>query len=103
MGHEWNEPGPACEEALSAKAVYGSVVTERVSVDVPSAHALTVGPDEVLVVVLPGHVDPAQMQAHRDRIREVLGNRCLVVAGDDVRLAKVKIGDCPDRALEPGR
>ena len=66
-------------------------VTGPVIVDLGGeARGLIVGPDEVLVVVVPGVLNPEQAQAHHARMRAALGDRFLLVVGDNVLLAKVK-------------
>jgi hypothetical protein len=72
----------------------------RVEVGVTEARALVVGPDEVLVVVFPQWAGPEVLNMHRIRLAEVLGNRFLLVAGGDIRLAKVQSSDWAPRALE---
>ena len=54
------------------------------------ARGLTVGPDEVLVVVFPRWAGNDVLQAHTARLRDVLGNRFIMVMGDDIQLAKVR-------------
>lgn len=73
-----------------------------VTVDVPEARALTVGPDEVLVVVFPQWATPAILDQHRERFTEVLGSRFILVAGDDVQLAKIPAEGWAPPALERG-
>lgn len=73
---EWWEPGTS------------GVYTGHVA-GLAEARGLTVGHDEVLVVVFPT-VRPDVLHAHAARLREVLGNRFILVSGDDVQLAKIK-------------
>lgn len=73
-----------------------------VAVDVAGARGLVVGPDDVLVIVFPARATPAVLQEHQHRCREALGDRFLLVAGDDVRLAKVQPGSWGQTAIEDG-
>lgn len=64
-------------------------ITGPVTVDIPEARALVIGPDDLLVVVIPqGHAHA--IQQHREHLHSVLGNRFIIILGDDVMLAKVK-------------
>lgn len=69
------------------------------TLDLGEARGLVIGPDEILVIVFPGFVDPQQLDAHRARLREVLGNRFIAVMGDDVMLAKVRPDDWGQPAI----
>lgn len=62
---------------------------ERFDDDV-KASGITVAPDEVLVIVFPTFVGPQELAAHRERFREVLGSRFVLVSGDNIQLAKIK-------------
>jgi hypothetical protein len=77
----------------------GEVVNPAV-VDMGEARALVIGPDDRLVVVMPGDVRMFDLQAHADRIREAIGNRFVILAGNDIRLAKVKANDWDRPALD---
>jgi hypothetical protein len=76
-------------------------IVGRVSVDIGEARALVIGPDDRLVIVMPGYVnsDPQIVYAHAARIREAIGNRFVILAGDDIQLAKVKDDDWGRPAL----
>jgi hypothetical protein len=79
-------------------AITGDVVG-KTTVDMPAARGLVVGPDEILVVVMPAY-SMHVMDAHRRHLREVLGDRFVMMSGDDVRLAKVKAEDWAGNAIE---
>ncbi len=68
-------------------------VTDTVTVEVREARALVVGRDEVLVIVFPRYVSMHDLMAHRARLQEGLGHRFILLAGDDIQLARVKEGE----------
>lgn len=68
-------------------------------VNVTPAHGLVVGPDEILVVVLPQYVGMHALAEHREHFRRILGDRFVMIAGGDVQLAKVSAGDWAGRAI----
>lgn len=79
---EWLHPEP-----------YEAEPAPWVAVDVAEARGLVVGPDEVLVIVFPARATPDVIGMHAVRCREALGDRFLLAAGDDIRLAKIKPED----------
>lgn len=72
------------------------VDAETYVAEIPEARALVIGPDDRLVVVMPGWLNMQEIDRHAARIREAIGNRFVILAGDDIRLAKVN-GDDWDR------
>lgn len=67
-----------------------------ITVNIPEAHALVVAADEILVIVFPTWLTPMELDMHRARLKEGLGNRFILMAGDHVQLAKVKNHDWAD-------
>lgn len=63
---------------------------DLVTVDIRGAAAITVGPGEILVVVMPQWATPMVLREHREHFTAVLGNRFVMVAGDNIQLAKVR-------------
>ena len=85
---EWvGSPGSWPSESVAGEPI------GRLTVDIEQARALTLAPDEVLVVVFPSWVGQHNLDAHTTRLRGVLGNRFIAVMGDNVQLAKVRTED----------
>lgn len=82
----------------TAKPVTGDVVAP-VTVDVPEARALVVGPDDILLIVMPSGHEHA-FEGHRAHLNSVLHNRFMLIAGDNIMLAKVKAEDWGRNALD---
>lgn len=86
-------------ERKTADAIGGELV-EPVTVNIPEARAVTVAPDEVLVVVMPSWLSDQQRASHRAHLDDVLGKRYMLIYGEDVQLAKVKEEDWARDALD---
>lgn len=74
-------------------------IISPVTVDLPKARGLVVGPDDVLVVVFPP-LRQDELAAHRKELHRILGDRFVFVAGDGVQLAKVRREDWADNAVD---
>ena len=61
-----------------------------VELDLTAARGFTVGPGDILVVVFPQWVGAPELEAHRQHLLDKLGDRFVLVSGDDVMLARVR-------------
>lgn len=95
---EWISRSPA----PALPPIEPSEVLGWVRVDLAEARGLIVGPDEILVVVLPKFVGMADVSRHRENFRAVLGNRFVMITGGDVRLAKVNANDWGPNVIGEG-
>lgn len=83
----------------SGASLEGDVV-DGTTVSIPEARALVVGPDDLLVIVFPYFLGQVQMEAHRRRLREVLGDRFILLTGDNIQLAKIPERDWATGAID---
>jgi hypothetical protein len=73
-------------------------VTEPVTYDAPQPNAaLVVGPDDVLVISLPGFVEPDDWQRLKDGLLPALAGRVQFVVGAEI---SVVLGDAPSVPVE---
>lgn len=68
-------------------------ILDEATIDLPEARALTLAADETLIIVLPRRISKQEADEHHAYLYPYLGDRFVIIGGDDILLGKIKTED----------